>query len=349
MAGAGAIGVLAIGLLSVGHAPSTAPAAEPSLSERSLDLLEVSPADRRRLGRGAIVSYPVAETSDREIALGLAMFVLAPVRQLADYLAAGELITADAAIETAGLLPDPLTAEALSEIRFARGEHSEAQSFLDASPGLRFNLSPAEIEAVRARRASTPSAARASEIAGEEYRRILAERWRAYRQRGLAGVPPYTRGDGVTDPSAELRRAAADADRLARHGRDIREALLQYPAVRVPGSVERFYWIRRQAQRRPMLSLVHQVVLVTPDLVTHVERFFYVGHSYNAAQIITGAVTQGDGAVVFATCRFSTDEVLGIGNHVKRTVGRSQMRDEMHKRLERVRAAMTQPPSVQSP
>jgi len=78
------------------------------------------------------------------------------------------------------------------------------------------------------------------------------------------------------------------------------------------------------------------MVMTGPDLVVHVERYFYVGHSYNAAQIITGAFTYQEGTVLFATSRFSTDEVLGLGNQLKRTVGRSQLRDEMRKRLEGV-------------
>lgn len=75
----------------------------------------------------------------------------------------------------------------------------------------------------------------------------------------------------------------------------------------------------------------------------------YVGHSYNAAQIITGGVPYQDGALVFATSRFSTDEILGVGSPLKRAIGRAQLKDEMRKRLDRLRASVSRPPSVQSP
>ena len=56
------------------------------------------------------------------------------------------------------------------------------------------------------------------------------------------------------------------------------------------------------------------VVIADSEMVVHVERYFYVGHSYNAAQIITGAFAYQDGAVLFSTSRFSTDEILGVYN-----------------------------------
>ena len=53
--------------------------------------------------------------------------------------------------------------------------------------------------------------------------------------------------------------------------------------------------------------------------------------------------------MVFSTSRFSTDEVLGVGNQLKRSIGRGQLRDEMRKRLEGIRASLTRPTSPESP
>ena len=49
--------------------------------------------------------------------------------------------------------------------------------------------------------------------------------------------------------------------------------------------------------------------------------------------------------MLFATIRFSTDEVLGIGNQLKRSVGRTQLRDEMRKRLQSVRTGLSRAPT----
>ena len=348
MVRAGAIGLLAIALAGA----DVAPAAETPVGGEILDLLQIPAGDRYRLARSEILSYPVNENSERELAVGLAMFVPAPLSQLAPLLAAGQLLAQDNTISAYGMIPDQTRPEALAGVRFSGGERDEAESLLDASPGSRFNLSAAEIEALHALRSSAGASARTAvaELVSDEYRRLLRQRWQAYQQGGLAAMAPYARNGGtVTDPAAELRRAASDADRLTRDGTELREALLRYPAAQPPRVVNRFYWIKRQVQRRPTLSLLHQMVMGSPDLVVHVERYFYVGHSYNAAQIITGGAPYQDGALVFATSRFSTDEILGVGSPMKRAIGRAQLKDEMRKRLDRLRASVSRPPSVQSP
>ena len=341
---------LLIGLagLSVG---GVARAADPALADEALKRLQISGEQRRGLVYGEVISYPVAEYSERELAVGLAVFVMAPLGQVAEYLASGELVARDATISAHGLVPDPAQPARLPGVRFNGSERDEAESLLEAGPGTRFNLSSAEIEALRALHASAGSGSVTAEQVSDEYRKLLRDRWQAYQNGGLAAIPAYARGGGaITDPAAELRRAIADADLVARYGPRLRGALARYPAAQPPQTINRCYWIKRRVQRRPDLSLLHQMVMAGPDLVVHVERYFYVGHSYNAAQIITGAFTYQESTVLFATSRFSTDEVLGLGNQLKRSVGRLQLRDEMRKRLEGVRSSFRPVPSApQSP
>jgi hypothetical protein len=346
-----ALGLLGIGLLSD---PVDAGAAEPSVAGEVQDLLQISSGDRRRLAQGEVVSYPVVENSERDLAAGLAMLVPAPPRQVVDYLATGQLIAQDSTISEFGMVPDEAPASALSGARFTGGERSEAESFLEASPGTRFNLSLEEIEMLRALRESSGSSAKDGTVerASAAYGRILQQRLQAYRRNGLGGIVPYARSGGsVRDPAIDLRLAAADAERLARYGQALAATLLQYPADAAPQMASSFYWIKRRVQRRPHLSLLHRMVAPGPGPVMHVERYFYVGHSYNATEVLTGAVAHPDGTLVFSTIRVSTDEVLGLGNQLKRTVGRSQMRDEIRTRLDRLRASLTptRPPSVESP
>jgi hypothetical protein len=342
---------LLIGLGGLSGA-GVARAADPALADEALERLQISAEQRRRLLRGEVISYPVSEYSERELAVGLALFVMAPLGQVAEYLVSGELLARDATISAHGLVPDPARPAGLPAVRFTGSERDEAESLLEAGPGTRFNLSPAEIEALRSLRASPAgSGSVTAEQVSDEYRRLLRDRWQAYQNGGLAAMPPYARAGGaVTDPAAELRRAVSDAEPVARYGAQLREALTRYPAAQPAQAVNRCYWVKRRVQRRPDLSLLHQMVMAGPDLVVHVERYFYVGHSYNAAQIITAAVAYQEGTVVFATSRFSTDEVLGLGNQLKRSVGRLQLRDEMRKRLEGVRLSLRPvSPPPQSP
>jgi len=335
---------LLIGLDGVPR-PGLVRAADSSLAEEALERLQISADQRRRLLRNEVVSYPVGESGERELAVGLAIFVSAPLDHVAEYLSAGDLLAHDATISAHGLVSDLTKRDALAV--------DEAEGLLDAAPGTRFNLSAAEIDALRAPRTpSERSGAAVAQQAADRYRALLRDRWQAYERGGLGAMAPYARAGGaLTDPAAQLRLAVPDAERIVHYGPQLADALARYPAAQPEGIVNRVYWIKRRVQRRPQLSLLHQTVMRGPDVVVHVERYFYVGHSYNAAQIITGAFAYGSGAVVFATCRFSTDEVLGLGNQLKRSVGRSQLRDEMRKRLEATALALSRPvaPAPQSP
>jgi hypothetical protein len=340
------LGLLAITLLAALITSRASPAAETSMAAEAQEVLQLSLDQRRRLSRGEIVSYPVTEGSEREVAAGLAMVVPVPASQLAHYLLSGQLIARDATIADFGPVPGEPPSGAVSP-GFTAGERDEALALLDASPGTRFNLSLAEIEVLRAAKDSPGGLA---EAASSAYRRLLFQRVQSYRQDGLAGIAPYARsGGGVTDPAVDLRFAAGDVEQLGRLAPDLREALASYPAVPSPSVESQVYWVKRRVQHRPHLSLLHRMVSSGPGPTMHLERYFYAGHSFNSMVILTGALAYQDGTMVFAITRVSTDEVLGIGSALKRTVARGQVRDEMRNRLERLRAAMARPAVTESP
>jgi len=348
---AGAAWLLGISLLTDLVGPGFAPAAETSVVNDVQDLLQISAEQRVRLARGDLVSYSVTEKSDRELAVGFAVIVPIPMSEIAGYLASGQLIAQDDTISDFGAVPGEAPTGALVGPRFSRSEREEAESLLAASPGTRFNLSLAEIEALRTVRGSAESSAKtvAADMASDAYRRLLHQRLQAYRQGGLAAIAPYARAGGaVTDPMVDLRLAAADAEHLARLGPELHETLLRYPAAQPPHMVNHFYWIKRRIQRRPHLSLLHRIVVAGSGSIVHVERYFYVGHSFNATEILTGAFAHRDGTLVFSINRVSTDEVLCVGNQLKRTIGRAQLRDEMRTRLDRLQAFLSRPRSTQT-
>jgi hypothetical protein len=137
--------------------------------------------------------------------------------------------------------------------------------------------------------------------------------------------------------------AAGDARIVAHVMPRLAEALLRFPAEQSPTAISQFYWVKRQVQTRPDPILIHHLVDVTPHLALYVERHVYVGHSYNASQILSGAVPYEDGVLVFSSNRVSTDQVAGLGGELKRTIGRRQLRGEIVKRFDRIRAALVKP------
>jgi hypothetical protein len=172
---------------------------------------------------------------------------------------------------------------------------------------------------------------------------LLLQRAQAFQARGLEGIAPYARRHGVADPAALLRVAAGDARIVAHTMPRLAEALLRFPAEQSATAISQVYWVKRQVQGRPTPILIHHLVDVTDRLALYVERHLYVGHTYNASQILSGAVPYDDGVLVFSSNRVSTDQVAGLGGEMKRIIGRRQLRGEIVKRFDRVRAALARP------
>jgi len=319
--------------------PAWAVDAPTSEEGQALDVRRLAPEQRRRLLAGDTIAYPVLETSETELGAGVAMYLAVPLSRAAEVLTSSDVILKDPSITASGLIPAGATVAALHGFKLAAGEIGEAQDALDAAAGARFNMAPPEITVFRAAKGTVRSTDRAAvlDAAAGQWHALLLERAQAFQTRGLA------RRSGTTDPAALLRVAAGDARIIASLAPRLGEALLRYPAEQSPTAISHIYWVKRQVQGRPTPLLIQHLVDVTPALALYVERQFYVGNTYNASQILCAAVPYEDGVLILSSNRVSTDQVAGLGGEMKRLIGRRQLRSEIVKRFDRIRAALVRP------
>ena len=324
------------------------PADAPSDAGQALDVRRLSAEQRRRLLAGETLDYQVAESSPSELGAGVAMYLRAPLVQVAEVLTAPQLVLQDPSISASGS-PASGAPPAALPYKLGASEVAEAENAFEAAPGDRLNLSTTEIEAFRAAQPNGRSGDRAAmaEAGAGQWRTLLLQRWQAFQSRGLEGIAPYARRSGISDPAALLRAAAGDARIVAHVMPRLADALLRFPAEQSATAISHFYWVKRQVQGRATPILVHHLAEVTPQLAVYVERHVYVGHSYNASQILSGALPFEDGVLVFSSNRVSTDQVTGFGGDMKRAIGRRQLRGEIVKRFDRIRTALARlaPPS----
>jgi hypothetical protein len=137
-------------------------AADTATAEEALERLQIGPEQRRPLLRGDVISYTVGEHGERELAVGLAVFIPAALAPLTEYLVGGELLARDATIAAHGVIPEPTNPGTFPAIEYTRRERQEAEGLLEAAPGTRFNLAPAEIKTFRSLRATSGSGQRAA-------------------------------------------------------------------------------------------------------------------------------------------------------------------------------------------
>lgn len=293
--------------------------------------------DRAKLEAGEIVSTEIKETTEKQLAVALALKVPATLEDVAASVAEGTTLEANKAIKAHGEI-DPAQA---SEAAFAgiTLDAGEVERLLEVEPGSDFNLSSDEIAVFQdlAQQHNTGDPA-AADAVNSAWRQMLAGRLRAYLAAGLDGIAPYDRGGDASSAADDLR-AAAEGSRLVQQVvPELYQAFLAYPNQSVADVEHRFFWTEQVADDRPVYILTHRMAQQRPDVLVVLSRDFYVSHSFNASQGAAGALPVEDGVMIFYGNRTSSDQVAGFMSGMRHEIGRGMMRDSLVEAMEEIRA-----------
>jgi hypothetical protein len=292
------------------------------------------------LERGEIIALEIGEATEKELAMGLGVYLPLPPAKLLAYFKSVGLASIDPDTVAQGDVQPKSDADAFKKFDFKFKQSDEAKGLLNAAANDRFNLSNDEIQSFASLKKKLAAADNTALVAGvtEHYREILLQRWQSYRKGGLSGIAPYARHGQEASPAKELRTATVSSKMLARYYPDLYQAWLNYPAALPSGAEEQFYWLNRKVEDRPTAILGHRVLQASDAGSLILSRQFFVGHSYNSSQLIVGCLPYRNGSVIFYSHRTSTDQVAGMGSSLKHNIGREQMKEQMVKNLERVRS-----------
>jgi len=319
-----------------------------STSRKLLEYLSFTPHEQEALMRGEITSHAVNELSDKELAITMAVLVPAPLENLLDFIRSGRALETDRDLLAHGELhftpSGDVDPTGFSDVGFAPSEESEIRALLEVKPGSWFNLSESESKNLASlRQTFDPKGCeknpRCAEAVASTLRNMLRERLAAYRERGLSGIEPYTRGGGQqADPAEELRKATNAARFLAHEYPQIFDAFLNYPRGNQSGMESRFFWLKLKAQDRPTFILSHRVLCLRGGVAFAAERQFYVGHSYNSLQILAGLIPIEGRTLLVYLNRTSTDQVAGFMSGTRHGMGRKMMEKGVREQFEDVLA-----------
>jgi hypothetical protein len=314
-----------------------AAAAQTMTAEAIAEAMGLGAEDRAKLQAGEIVSTEIEETTEKQLAVALALKVPATLADVAASVAEGTTLEANKAIKAHGEI-DPAKA---SEAAFAgiTLDAGEVERLLEVEPGSELNLSSAEIavfqDLARTHRAGDPGAADAVNAA---WRQMLAGRLQAYLAGGLDGIEPYDRG-GDSSSAAEDLKAAAEGSKLVQQAvPELYQAFLAYPNQSVADVEHRFFWTEQVADDRPVYTLTHRMAQQRPDMLVVLSRDFYASHSFNASQGAAGALPVEDGVMIFYANRTSSDQVAGFMSGMRHEIGRGMMRDSLVAAMQKIRA-----------
>jgi len=313
-------------------------------AEELLGFMKIDASEKANLMAGKIVSKEIGEGSDKELAVGVLMFVRAPIEKLVDAVKTEKLLGKDPEIGGFGEMFLVETRAPPPPSIYGPKDSDEVEDLLDAEPGDRFNLSADEIAAFNQLKKSVTDASRQPEEASKLYWRLLRKRFETYSNAGLSAVAPYDRGDGDTaKPGAELTLALKESQMLAKYFPVLQKALMEFPKSQPEGMVHHFFWINQRVEERPTFILSHRMKLIQSEGAFLAERQYYVGHSYNSLQILAGCLPVQGGTIVFYSNRTFTDQVAGFMSGLKHGIGRKQMTEEIIKGFEEIRASAKAP------
>jgi hypothetical protein len=300
----------------------TSPAMAVPTAEELLKALPLSDGERKDVLKGEIVRFTTKEGSDRELALGAVLLVPKVPENLVPLWREAVVFKLVGAVKAFGEIPDKAKVGDFAEVKLQPNGEEEANRYLKAEPGDTLNLDSKEISAFQALKAKGGGQA---EVEGLVREQLLA-RYKAYREKGLSGIPPYARGkDKKFQLSEDLLLATNEAKLLAKYFPSFHQTLLKYPANQPKQLENRFNWANVDVFSRPTLVLSHRMLFQEGDAYVVVDRHFYASHEYNGLQSIGAAFPAKEGSLLVSLYRISTDGVAGFGSSTKHPVARGLM------------------------
>jgi hypothetical protein len=302
---------------------ATLPTADEILRDLSL-----SDSDRADIRQGKIVKWSATEGSDRELAVGMVLLAKTKATSFVEIFREASAYKEEKSVTAHGEITGDGTLADFAGVKLEPNGEKEALRYLSAGPGDELNLDEKEIAAFRALKPAGGKVAVSAEEVEALVRQSLLSRYQAYRAKGLAGIAPYERKNGLRlHASEELSLAIKQMKLLAKYVPSVHAALLNYPAAKDGQKAleEHFYWLNLDLFGRPTYALSHRMLFHVGDVYFASDRHFYTSHDYNSLQQGVAAIPTKDGTLVITLVRVSTDQVGGFGSSTKHSISRALM------------------------
>jgi len=229
----------------------------------------------------------------------------------------------------------------VQDFRALRVDEKAARRWLHAEAGETLNLSSGEIATFQALRKRLEGSTSVADPVSAAVRRMLLNRYRAYRSLGLAGIAPYRRGSGSDrDAAGELRAASRAGPAQVLFTPALRALLVDDPKSRSKDFEESFYWIHYEAHGERVLILTHWLSAPEEGGFGVVQRQFYVSRSYDVEQSLLALIPVSAGTLVAFTNSTFTDQVDGFGGAMRRSVGRKLLASQLKGLYQKIRENM---------
>lgn len=328
--------------LIVSVAPIVASAANAGITAE--DLFKIAtPEDKAELLAGEVISFsrPKQETDDAGLAVSLAVMVPASLEKTLTTLSTLSVNDDPEARrqlhEITGKIQGNGLSKVFSELKFDADEGAEVKRLLSAKAGDDFNFSNEELGWLRKASAESNQVQSAASV----MRRVLANRYLAYRKAGLDGLPPYARGrNKVTYPGKQLAATTETMPVLRQQMPNFYQAYRHYPRFAAPTHKHRFFWEKKRVDDQRMFSLRHEMVQIDSQGAVLANREYYINTQLNTYQVVIVLVPYGTQTIAGLANQTYTDKVKGRKRFIAVGIGRSIVEKNTKPLFEKLRAVL---------
>jgi hypothetical protein len=297
------------------------------------NIVERTPLESPQLDElraGQVITTPIVEAGPRELAMALACLAYSSSADLLQPFLGDRPIVPSEYLTQSGRIQTETDWNELDRSTLSLRHAGELARYLDATPGFTLNLSReehAEFGGISGEKESNHVGAVRHAI-----HRMLADRYRGYRESGLPGIAVYLRGEGETvSPGDLLEDSLGAATGLATLFPRFQSAWRDYPKTGFEARDDTFFWASLEVDDRPAWLLAHRYA--GPQVVG--QRTFYVSHFFDAGTTVAGWVDVPEGRVFFLTTRLWIDRLSGFGASLKRRLGERLLATQMKETIAR--------------
>jgi hypothetical protein len=161
-----------------------------------------------------------------------------------------------------------------------------------------------------------------------------------YRARGDAAMAVFA-DRGNVSARAAFADMLGDSPYLFQKAPSVARYLTEYPASKLAGATEVFYWAQENLPRlRPIITITHQIVFSPPELSTTTiiaSKQIYANHYFEAGVDVTAVSDRSTGSYLLTLRRYRFDNLPGGLLNIK---GRATdaLRDQLRQDMRRAKS-----------
>lgn len=256
-------------LLATSQAPATLPE---RLETYLATAVHPNRAERAQLLRGGPITKFLEADPSREVAIFGAVWIDAPMKRYADAVMDIETLERGGAFVKTRRIGTPPEAADFAGLQLPADDISD---FRRCRPGdCEVKVTAELLDTLRAG---------AGHHAQAVFRAFAHAYVLAYHDRGNSALATYRDKAQPTSVAADLLGLGALVRPFTPALADVRRHLLEYPASRLAGSRELFYWQETRFGLKPTIRINHVVVHETADETVVASKMLYASHYFRAA------------------------------------------------------------------